>query len=93
MACDGDHLRDDEPRAVAPRLQAHEPVADPRQRREHHAVGDGQAAEGPRIGQAHATVRVRAVLVIFDCDGVLVDSEVLSNAALAEALAEVGARR
>jgi HAD superfamily hydrolase (TIGR01509 family) len=30
------------------------------------------------------------VLVIFDCDGVLVDSEPLSNAALAEALKGVG---
>jgi HAD superfamily hydrolase (TIGR01509 family) len=30
------------------------------------------------------------VLVIFDCDGVLVDSEPLSNAALAEALRSVG---
>ena len=30
------------------------------------------------------------MLVIFDCDGVLVDSERLSNAALREALAELG---
>ena len=30
------------------------------------------------------------MLVIFDCDGVLVDSEPLSNAALAEALAAIG---
>jgi HAD superfamily hydrolase (TIGR01509 family) len=30
------------------------------------------------------------VLVIFDCDGVLVDSEPLSNAALAEALCAIG---
>ena len=30
------------------------------------------------------------MLVIFDCDGVLVDSELLSNAALSEALAELG---
>ncbi len=30
------------------------------------------------------------MLVIFDCDGVLVDSETLSNAALSEALGELG---
>ncbi len=30
------------------------------------------------------------MLVIFDCDGVLVDSEVISNQALREALAEIG---
>ena len=30
------------------------------------------------------------MLVIFDCDGVLVDSERLSNAALREALGELG---
>jgi HAD superfamily hydrolase (TIGR01509 family) len=30
------------------------------------------------------------VLVIFDCDGVLVDSELLSNQALSEALSELG---
>ncbi len=32
------------------------------------------------------------MLVIFDCDGVLVDSEPLANAALSEALAELGLR-
>ena len=35
----GDHLAHGEPGAVAPRLQAHEPVPDPRKRGEHHAVG------------------------------------------------------
>jgi HAD superfamily hydrolase (TIGR01509 family) len=30
------------------------------------------------------------MLVIFDCDGVLVDSELISNRALSEALAEIG---
>jgi beta-phosphoglucomutase-like phosphatase (HAD superfamily) len=29
-------------------------------------------------------------LVIFDCDGVLVDSEILSNALLAEMMTELG---
>jgi HAD superfamily hydrolase (TIGR01509 family) len=33
---------------------------------------------------------MRRELVIFDCDGVLVDSELLSNRVLAQALAEIG---
>lgn len=37
-----------------------------------------------------SSVRERPALVIFDCDGVLVDSEPLAAAALAEALGEVG---
>ncbi len=41
----GDHLRDGHPGAVALGLQAHEPVADAGERREHHAVGHGQGAE------------------------------------------------
>jgi hypothetical protein len=50
-----DHLGERQARAVALGLQAHEPVADPRQRREHDAVGDGQSPELPRIGQrSHA---------------------------------------
>ena len=40
-----DHLRDGQSGAVALGLQAHEPVADPGQRREHDAVGDRHAAE------------------------------------------------
>ena len=43
-----DHLRDREAGAVAARLQADEPVADPRQRREQHAVGDLDVADAER---------------------------------------------
>ena len=46
-----DHLRDRHPRPVALGLQAHEPVADPRQWGEQHAVGDPQGAELPGVGQ------------------------------------------
>ena len=50
-----DHLRHREPGAVALGLQAHEPVADAGQRRQHDAVRDGQAAEDPGLAQrAHA---------------------------------------
>jgi HAD superfamily hydrolase (TIGR01509 family) len=42
------------------------------------------------VSERIAALRVGAVLVIFDCDGVLVDSEWLSNLALTEALADVG---
>ena len=44
----GDHLRDDEAGAVALGLQAHEPVADASQRREHDAVGNrsGPSCQG-----------------------------------------------
>ena len=45
------HLRHREPGAVALGLQAHEPVADPGQRREHDPVGDRQAAEGPGVAE------------------------------------------
>lgn len=38
------------------------------------------------------SIQARPSLVIFDCDGVLVDSEPLAAAALADALAEVGLR-
>ena len=48
----GDHLRDRHPRSVALRLQAHEPVADPRERSEQHAVGDREGAELPRLVQS-----------------------------------------
>ena len=47
----GDHLRDGEARPVAFRLQAHEPVADPGQRREQDAVGDPHAADLEGLGQ------------------------------------------
>ena len=46
-----DHLRHRQPGAVALGLQSHEPVADPGQRRQHHAVGDLNAAERPRLGK------------------------------------------
>ena len=52
----GDHLADRQAGAVALGLQAHEPVADPGQRREHDAVGDGDAAELPGVAEgAHGT--------------------------------------
>jgi len=40
--------------------------------------------------EEHRTSAPPPVLVIFDCDGVLVDSEPISNAVLAEMLAEQG---
>ena len=46
-----DHLAHDEAGAVAAGLQSYEPVADPGQRRQHDAVGDGQAAECPGVGE------------------------------------------
>ena len=46
-----DHLADRQPGAVALGLQAHEPVADPGQRREHHAVGDRQVPDRPWVVQ------------------------------------------
>ena len=54
-----DHLATREPGAVALGLQAHEPVADAGQRREHDPVGDRDPAEGPRVG-ATAAVKDRA---------------------------------
>ena len=50
-----DHLRHHQAGAVALGLQADEPVADSGQRREHHAVGDRDAAEAPGIrkGSGH----------------------------------------
>jgi hypothetical protein len=42
-----DHLGNDEAGAVALGLQAHEPVADPRERRQHDSVGDRDPAEHP----------------------------------------------
>ena len=54
------HLRHREPGAVALGLQAHEPVPDPGQRREHDPVGDRQAAEGPGVAErAHPLVESR----------------------------------
>jgi hypothetical protein len=47
----GDHLGDDEPGAVAARLEADEPVADAGQRGEDDAILDGSAAEGPGVGE------------------------------------------
>jgi hypothetical protein len=47
----GDHLAHREPGAVALGLQPHEPVPDPRQRCEQHAVGDLQTPELPRFMQ------------------------------------------
>ena len=46
-----DHLRDHQPGPVALGLQAHEPVADPGQGREHHAIRDPHAAQGPTVCQ------------------------------------------
>ncbi len=40
-----DHLRDGQARSVAARLEAHEPVPDPRQGSEQHAVGDLDVAD------------------------------------------------
>ena len=45
------HLREREPGAVALGLETHEPVADAGERREQHAVGDADAAEGPAVGE------------------------------------------
>src|SRR5215213_3872860 len=42
------------------------------------------------VSERFTLPRVSGVVVIFDCDGVLVDSEPLSNAALAEALRMAG---
>src|SRR6185437_11179159 len=50
----GDHLGDHQARAVTLGLQPHEPVADPGQRGQHHAVGDGNPAEGPAVGERGA---------------------------------------
>jgi hypothetical protein len=43
------HLREGHPGAVAARLQAHEPVPDPRQRREQDAVWDLNVADPERV--------------------------------------------
>ena len=45
------HLRDRQAGAVALGLQAHEPVADARQRREHDAVRDLDPTQGPALRQ------------------------------------------
>jgi hypothetical protein len=47
----GDHLGDGQPRAVALCLQAHEPVADPGQRRQKDAIGDLDSADPKGISQ------------------------------------------
>ena len=62
-----DHLRDRQPGAVALGLQAHEPVADPRQRRQHDAVGDRDAAERPGLGERAGRRRDsrRTVIIAF----------------------------
>ena len=52
-----DHLGDREPGAVALGLQAHEPVADAGQRREHDPVGDRDAAERPGVVQGAQRAR------------------------------------
>ncbi len=59
-----DHLRDGQAGAVALGLQAHEPVADPGQRRQHDPVGDRDAAEASSCrcserGMADFMVRIR----------------------------------
>jgi hypothetical protein len=46
-----DHLRHGEPGPVALGLQAHEPVADAGERRQHDAVGDLEVAEAPGVVQ------------------------------------------
>ena len=51
------HLAVGHPRAVARRLQAHEPVADAGQRREQHAVGHADAGELPGVGEGGARRR------------------------------------
>ena len=53
-----DHLRHDQPGAVALGLQAHEPVADPGQRGEHDAVRDRDPAERPAVGECLASSHV-----------------------------------
>ena len=50
-----DHLRDREPGAEALGLQAHEPVADAGQRRQHHAVGDLEVPDRPWVVQRSAS--------------------------------------
>ena len=54
----GDHLRHREAGAVAFGLQADEPVADSGERRQRHAIGDRDAAEGPTVGEcaSHRTI-------------------------------------
>ena len=47
----GDHLRDGEARTVAFRLQAHEPVADPGERREQDAIGEFDVGDPEGISQ------------------------------------------
>ena len=57
-----DHLRHRQPRAVALGLQAHEPVADARQRREHDAVGDRRVPpSSPAVGERRERTRPRGV--------------------------------
>jgi hypothetical protein len=58
-----DHLRDRQPGAEALGLQAHEPVADAGERRQHHAIGDLEVPQGPWVAEAaHALFRVFASL-------------------------------
>ena len=52
----GDHLRDRQPGPVAFRLQAHEPVADPGQRRQQDPVGDPHSADLEGVGQLRRRV-------------------------------------
>ena len=72
-----DHLRDHETRAVAARLQAHEPVADPGERRKHDAVGQLDPADRKALCQRSHPPRVvcgamdeqRAVAVVIAAGG------------------------
>jgi hypothetical protein len=57
----GDHLADRQARAVALGLQAHEPVADPGQRREHDPVRDRDAAQLPAVVQRTHAGKLRSL--------------------------------
>ena len=55
------HLGHREAGPVALGLKAHEPVADPGERREHHAIGQLDAAQGPGCGErSHIKTLARA---------------------------------
>ena len=71
-----DHLGDRQARSVALGLQAHEPVADSGQGREHDPVGDRDAAQLPRLGERSRWRPTRAHRVHGTNPGVDIDAVV-----------------
>ena len=64
--------------------------AAPRSQRRRYCVHQGGHRQAGRSRSGHRHVTESNMLLIFDCDGVLVDSEQLANAALAELMTSLG---